>query len=133
MSLTICPQRREKGFQVTGGFICHQSFDPAQFVKCRHHLLEISSPLVIDNCNAAKIGAFAFSSFADVAFISQQRDSRDSFLNACGSRDDGAGVVPFPAAANARETLTAGLGRGHADDDFAAIIEVLEGLAGGRL
>jgi hypothetical protein len=29
--------------------------------------------------------------------------------------------------------LSAGMGRGHADDDFAALIEVLEGLAGGRL
>jgi len=41
--------------------------------------------------------------------------------------------VPFPAAANAREMLTAGMGRGHGDDDFAAVIEVLEGLAGLRL
>jgi 3-hydroxyisobutyrate dehydrogenase len=41
--------------------------------------------------------------------------------------------VPFPAAAAAREVLSAGMGRGHADDDFAALIEVLEGLAGGRL
>ena len=41
--------------------------------------------------------------------------------------------VPFPAAAMAREILTAGMGRGHADDDFAAVIEVLEGLAGVRL
>ncbi len=41
--------------------------------------------------------------------------------------------VPFPAAAAVREVLTAGLGRGHGDDDFAALIEVLEGLAGTRL
>ena len=41
--------------------------------------------------------------------------------------------VPFPAAAAAREVLSAGMGRGHGDADFAAMIEVLEGLAGRRL
>jgi len=41
--------------------------------------------------------------------------------------------VPFPAAAAAREALTAGMGRGLADADFAAIVEVFEGLAGVRL
>jgi 3-hydroxyisobutyrate dehydrogenase-like beta-hydroxyacid dehydrogenase len=41
--------------------------------------------------------------------------------------------VPFPAAAEVGEILTAGVGRGLADADFAALIEVLEGLAGTRL
>jgi 3-hydroxyisobutyrate dehydrogenase len=41
--------------------------------------------------------------------------------------------VPFPAAADAREILTAGMGMGHADDDFAAMIEPIEGAAGQRL
>ena len=41
--------------------------------------------------------------------------------------------VPFPAAAEAREILTATVGRGHGEDDFAAVIEALEGLAGTRL
>ncbi len=41
--------------------------------------------------------------------------------------------VPFPAAADAREILSAAVGRGHGADDFAAVIEVLEGLAGARL
>jgi 3-hydroxyisobutyrate dehydrogenase len=41
--------------------------------------------------------------------------------------------VPFGAAARAREVLTATVGRGHGDDDFAAVIEALEGLAGRRL
>ena len=41
--------------------------------------------------------------------------------------------MPFPAAAEAREVLSAGMGRGLGDADFAAIIEVLEGLAGRRL
>jgi 3-hydroxyisobutyrate dehydrogenase-like beta-hydroxyacid dehydrogenase len=41
--------------------------------------------------------------------------------------------VPFPAAAEVGEVLSAAMGRGHADDDFAALIEVLEGLAGVRL
>jgi 3-hydroxyisobutyrate dehydrogenase-like beta-hydroxyacid dehydrogenase len=41
--------------------------------------------------------------------------------------------VPFLAAAEVREVLTAGMGRGLGDDDFAAIVEVVEGLAGVRL
>ena len=41
--------------------------------------------------------------------------------------------VPFPAAAHARDLLCATLGRGHGQDDYAAIIEAAEGLAGRRL
>jgi 3-hydroxyisobutyrate dehydrogenase-like beta-hydroxyacid dehydrogenase len=41
--------------------------------------------------------------------------------------------VPFPAAAATREALVAAMGRGHGDDDFAAVLEVYEGLAGVRL
>jgi 3-hydroxyisobutyrate dehydrogenase-like beta-hydroxyacid dehydrogenase len=41
--------------------------------------------------------------------------------------------VPFPAAAQVREVLTAGMGRGLGDADFAAIVEVVEALAGIRL
>jgi 3-hydroxyisobutyrate dehydrogenase-like beta-hydroxyacid dehydrogenase len=41
--------------------------------------------------------------------------------------------APFPTAAYAREILTAASGRGHGDEDFAALIEVLEGTAGTRL
>lgn len=41
--------------------------------------------------------------------------------------------VPFPAAAHARDLLTATAGRGHAEDDYAAIVEAAEGLAGRRL
>jgi 3-hydroxyisobutyrate dehydrogenase-like beta-hydroxyacid dehydrogenase len=41
--------------------------------------------------------------------------------------------VPFPAAAHARDLLAATLGRGHADDDYAALIEAAEGFAGRRL
>jgi len=41
--------------------------------------------------------------------------------------------VPFPAAAAVREVLSAGMGRGLGDADFAALVEVLEGLAGTRL
>jgi 3-hydroxyisobutyrate dehydrogenase len=37
--------------------------------------------------------------------------------------------IGFPSAADAREVLSAAMGRGHADDDFAAMIEVLEGYA----
>lgn len=44
-----------------------------------------------------------------------------------------AASVPFPAAAEARELLNAAMARGHAADDFAALIEALEGLAGRRL
>ena len=38
--------------------------------------------------------------------------------------------VPFPAAADAREILVATVGRGLGDEDYAAVIETLEGLAG---
>jgi 3-hydroxyisobutyrate dehydrogenase len=41
--------------------------------------------------------------------------------------------VPFPAAAHARDLLTATIARGHAADDYAALIEAAEGLAGRRL
>ncbi len=41
--------------------------------------------------------------------------------------------VPFPAAAHARDLLTATLGRGHGADDYAAMIEAAEGFAGRRL
>jgi 3-hydroxyisobutyrate dehydrogenase-like beta-hydroxyacid dehydrogenase len=41
--------------------------------------------------------------------------------------------VPFPAAAHARDMLAATMGRGHAADDYAALIEAAEGLADRRL
>lgn len=41
--------------------------------------------------------------------------------------------VPFPAAAHARDLLAATAGRGHGQDDYAAIVEAAEGLAGRRL
>jgi 3-hydroxyisobutyrate dehydrogenase-like beta-hydroxyacid dehydrogenase len=41
--------------------------------------------------------------------------------------------APFPLAAMTREILTAGMGRGLGDADFAALIEVLEGEAGTKL
>lgn len=41
--------------------------------------------------------------------------------------------APFPAAAVTRELLSAGVGRGLGEQDFAAVLEVLEGLAGVRL
>lgn len=41
--------------------------------------------------------------------------------------------IPFPAAAHARDLLAATMGRGHGGDDYAALIEAAEGLAGRRL
>ncbi|HEX4838274.1 MAG TPA: NAD(P)-dependent oxidoreductase [Solirubrobacteraceae bacterium] len=41
--------------------------------------------------------------------------------------------VPFPAAAHARDLLAGTTGRGHGSDDYAALIEAAEGLAGRRL
>lgn len=41
--------------------------------------------------------------------------------------------VPFPAAAQARELLTAAVGRGHGSADYASIVEAAEGLAGRRI
>jgi len=44
-----------------------------------------------------------------------------------------AAQVPFGAAARARELLVAAMARGHADDDFAALVEALEAFADTRL
>jgi 3-hydroxyisobutyrate dehydrogenase-like beta-hydroxyacid dehydrogenase len=41
--------------------------------------------------------------------------------------------MPFPGASHARDLLSATTGRGHGEDDYAAIIEAAEGLAGRRL
>jgi len=41
--------------------------------------------------------------------------------------------APFPAAAVARELYAAGMGRGLAGQDFAAVLEVVEGMAGVRI
>jgi 3-hydroxyisobutyrate dehydrogenase len=41
--------------------------------------------------------------------------------------------VPFPAAAHTREVLSAAMGRGLGDADFAALVEVVEAMAGIRL
>ena len=41
--------------------------------------------------------------------------------------------VPFPAAAFAREVLGSAVGRGYGDEDFASVIEVIEGFSGVRL
>ncbi len=41
--------------------------------------------------------------------------------------------VPFAAAAHARDVLVAGMARGHADDDFVALVDGLEALANQRL
>jgi len=50
----------------------------------------------------------------------------------CLEEAQGAGV-PFPAAAHARDLLTAAMGRGRGEQDYASIIEAAEGLAGRRL
>jgi len=41
--------------------------------------------------------------------------------------------VPFGHAALTREVLSASIGRGHADHDFSAMIDVIKGAAGARL
>ncbi|HLH13283.1 MAG TPA: NAD(P)-dependent oxidoreductase [Solirubrobacteraceae bacterium] len=41
--------------------------------------------------------------------------------------------VPFPAAAHARDLLTAAVARGHADEDYASMVESAEGFAARRL
>jgi 3-hydroxyisobutyrate dehydrogenase len=41
--------------------------------------------------------------------------------------------VPFPAAGHARDLLTAAMGRGEGERDYAAMVEAAEGLAGRRL
>jgi 3-hydroxyisobutyrate dehydrogenase-like beta-hydroxyacid dehydrogenase len=48
--------------------------------------------------------------------------------------DEGqAAGAPFAHAALTREVLTAAAGRGHGEDDFAALIEALEAAADTRL
>jgi 3-hydroxyisobutyrate dehydrogenase-like beta-hydroxyacid dehydrogenase len=50
----------------------------------------------------------------------------------CLSESEAAGA-PFPAAALARELYAAAIGRGLADEDFCAVLEAAEGLAGVRI
>jgi len=50
----------------------------------------------------------------------------------CMAESEAAGV-PFPAAALARELYTAAMGRGLAEEDFCAVLEAAEGLAGIRI
>jgi 3-hydroxyisobutyrate dehydrogenase-like beta-hydroxyacid dehydrogenase len=50
----------------------------------------------------------------------------------CLGESEAAGV-PFPAAALARELYVAAMGRGLADEDFAAVLEAVEGLAGVKI
>jgi 3-hydroxyisobutyrate dehydrogenase-like beta-hydroxyacid dehydrogenase len=50
----------------------------------------------------------------------------------CLEEAQGAGM-PFPGASHARDVLSATIGRGHADDDYASLVEAVEGLAGRRL
>ena len=50
----------------------------------------------------------------------------------CLDESEAAGA-PFPSAALARELYVAALGRGLADEDFSAVLEAVEGLAGVRI
>jgi 3-hydroxyisobutyrate dehydrogenase-like beta-hydroxyacid dehydrogenase len=50
----------------------------------------------------------------------------------CLQEAESAGV-PFPTAAHARDMLAATMARGHAEQDYAALIEAAEGFAGRRL
>jgi len=50
----------------------------------------------------------------------------------CMQEAESAGV-PFPAAAHAKDVLAATVARGHAEDDYASLIEAAEGFAGRRL
>ena len=56
-----------------------------------------------------------------------------SRTSACASRRGRRPARRSSSAALTREILTAGIGRGHGDDDFAALIEVLEAAADTRL
>jgi 3-hydroxyisobutyrate dehydrogenase len=47
--------------------------------------------------------------------------------------ESAAAGAPFPSAALARELYNAAMGRGLADEDFASVLEAVEGLAGVRL
>ena len=41
--------------------------------------------------------------------------------------------VPFPSAAHARDVLVATVGRGRGEEDYASMVEAIEGFAGHRL
>ncbi len=53
-------------------------------------------------------------------------------VSICLSESEAAGA-PFPAAALAHELYAAAMGRGLGDQDFAAVLEAAEGLAGIRI
>jgi len=53
-------------------------------------------------------------------------------IRLCLEEGEAAGA-PFPFAALTREIMAAAAGRGHGDDDFAAMIEVIESEAGTKL
>ena len=53
-------------------------------------------------------------------------------IGICLDESEAAGAA-FPAAALARELYSAAMGRGLAEEDFAAVLEAVEGLAGIRL
>ena len=53
-------------------------------------------------------------------------------VHLCLQEAESAGV-PFPSAGHARDVLAATMARGHADDDYAAMIEAAEGFAGRTL
>jgi 3-hydroxyisobutyrate dehydrogenase-like beta-hydroxyacid dehydrogenase len=53
-------------------------------------------------------------------------------MGICLSESEAAGA-PFPAAALAHELYVAAMGRGLAEEDFAAVLEAAEGLAGIRI
>ncbi len=50
----------------------------------------------------------------------------------CLAESEAAGV-PFPSAALARELFNGAMGRGLADEDFASVLEAVEGMAGVRI
>ena len=53
-------------------------------------------------------------------------------MGICLAESEAAGA-PFPSAALARELYNAAMGRGLADEDFAAVLEAVEGMAGVRI
>ena len=73
---------------------------------------------------------------ADARRTTIRRCSRPSTCSrTCGLclEEAQAAGIPFPAAAHARDLLAATMGRGHGADDYSALIESAEGLAGRRL
>ncbi|MEN3325761.1 MAG: hypothetical protein V7638_568, partial [Acidobacteriota bacterium] len=67
----------------------------SQIVKERDHLLEISRTLVIDDANTTQIELIVSGGRTDALLVAEDGDARDTLTRRFGSRNHGAGIIPF--------------------------------------